>query len=140
MLETNNELDKNETFPPIDESETELCKALWVSVALQTVVDARSDSPKKTAQHDKRNALIWLKARDEEKSDFAMVCNLAGLDFQKTRARLLKIVSDKNESADFRCIKKALIENRGLELRSKYLKRIRKQESARSARRLTKAA
>ena len=134
MLETTNELDRNETFPPIDKSETELCKALWISAALQAVIDAKSNCPKKTSQHDKRNALIWLKAREEYNSDFATVCNLAGLDFQKTRAKLLEIVYNENESTDFRCIKKAMLENRGLELRSKYLKRIRRQESIRLTR------
>lgn len=115
----------------MDESETELCKALWISAALQAVVDARSKGNNPKAQRYKRRALIWLRAKEGEKSDFASVCNLAGLDFQKTRARLLKIAVSKEETADFRCIKKALLENRGLELRSKYLKRMRRQEKAR---------
>jgi len=127
---SNNE-NNHEPFPPIDESELELCKALWISVMLQAVVDARSNSNKPDAYHDRRRALLWLRAEKGEQSDFANVCNLAGLDFQKTQASLLKIVENKEATADFRCIKKALHENRGLELRSKYMKRIRRQGEAR---------
>jgi len=136
---SNNE-NNHQPFPPVDESETELCKALWVSVALQAVVDARSNSNKAKMQYYKRQALIWLKAREGEDSEFATVCNLAGLDFDKTRRRLLRVVQSQHETADFRCIKKALLENRGLELRSKYLKRIRKQEKARESQRAKQAA
>ena len=116
---------------PIHESESHLCRTLWVSVALQAVVDARSESPKPELKRAKEEALEWLTAKGGEDSDFASVCDLAGIDFEKTRARLLEVVEDKDKAADFRCIKKALLDNRGQELRSKYLKRIKRQEKAR---------
>lgn len=129
---TNNQERENH---PIDESETDLCRTLWVSVALQAVVDARSQSKKPALRRAKQEALEWLRAEDGDASDLASICDLAGLDFKKTQTRLLEIVASEEETADFRCIKKALMDNRGLELRSKYLKRITRQEKARKRRR-----
>lgn len=126
----------DERFPPIDEADLDLCRALWVSVALQAVVDARSNSKKRELLRNKEEALNWLAAEEDAESDFALVCDLAGIDFKKAQARLLQIVADPDETADFRCIKKALTDNRGHELRSKYLCRIRRQEKQRLKRRL----
>lgn len=130
-----NETD-NEQFPSIDEADLDLCRALWVSVALQAVVDARSNSKKRELQRDKEAAVNWLEAEEDLESDFALVCDLAGIDFKKAQARLLQIVDNPTETADFRCIKKALTNNKGYELRSKYLGRIRRQEKQRLKKRL----
>jgi len=135
--------DQNELFQPIDESETELCSALWMAVALQAVVDSRSKSSKPKIQRDKEEALQWLNADNHEENSLAYVCQMAGLDFKKTQQRLLEIVNSPDETVDFRCVKKALMDNRGIEDRSKYLKRIRRQKNAhyiRQAKELAKKA
>ena len=137
---TNNE---EREAQPIDECDTDLCRSLWVSAAMQAVIDARSNSKKKPIIKAKEEALEWLQAKEEEESDFAFVCSLAGLDYKKAQSRLLEIVNNPEETADFRCIRKALHDNKGMELRSKYLKRIRKQEDRRQiqkAQRLAQAA
>ena len=131
MLVTTTNDTGRESFPAIEDSETELCSTLWICVALQAVVDARNKSKKGKYEQYKRQAINWLRAPEGENSEFAMVCQLAGLNFEKTRTRLLRIASNKNETADFRCIKKALLGNRGMELRSNYLKRMRRQEKMR---------
>jgi len=125
---------------PIDECDTELCRALWVATALQAVVDARSNSSKKELQKAKAEALEWLQAKEGEGSDFAYVSNLADIDYKKAQSRLLEIVNDPDKIADFRCIKKALLGNRGMELRSKYFKRMRRQEEQRQMQRAKRLA
>lgn len=125
-------------FQPIDEADLDLCRALWVSVALQAVIDARSNSKKREFVRSKEEALEWLNAEKEEESPFALVCDLAGIDFKEARKRLLTIVDSPNELADFRCIKKALLDNRGHELRSKYLGRMRRQQRLREKQRREK--
>lgn len=125
---------------PIDECDTDLCRSLWVAVALQAVVDARSKSKKKDLQNAKAEAIEWLDAKEDEDSAFAHVCNLAGIDYQKAQSRLLEIVNDPEETADFRCIRKALLGNRGMEQRSKYLKRMRRQEEQRQIQRAKRLA
>lgn len=116
------------TYPPIDESETELCRALWVSVCVQAVVDARSETNDPKLKPQKAIAMEWLRAEEGEESDLAEVCSLAGLDFEKTQTRLLELATDDDRFLDFRCLKKALMSNRGIESRSSYFKRLRRQE------------
>ena len=137
-MEHNTDDGNTVNYPSIDESETELCRAIWVSVCVQAVVDARSatkDPKLKTVQAD---ALKWLQAEEEENSDLAEVCSLAGLNFQQTRTRLLDLATKDDRFLDFRCLKKALLCNRGNEPRSTYFKRLRKQERYRNIRRATK--
>ena len=122
---------------PIDETETDLCRTLWVSTALQAVVDARSKSKKRSLKKAKAEALEWLQATEGEESDFAVVCDLAGIDYKLARYRLLEIVQSTEETADFRCIRKTLQSNRGAELRSTYFKRMQRLETQRQLRRAT---
>lgn len=125
---------------PIDEGDTDLCRALWVSTALQAVVDARSESQKRSLKKAKADALEWLQASKEEESEFAVVCDLAGLDYRSTRSRLLEIVKSPEETADFRCIRKALQCNKGTELRSVYFKRMQRLETKRQLNRAKRLA
>lgn len=125
---------------PIDDCDTDLCVTLWVSAVLQAVIDARSNSKKKYLQTTKAEALEWLEAKEGDSSDFAYVCDLAGINYKAAQVRLLEIVNNPDETADFRCIRKAMQDNKGLELRSKYLKRIRSQEDKRQIQRAKRLA
>ena len=125
---------------PIDESETDLCRALWVSTALQAVVDARSQSKKRTLKKAKVEALEWLYAKEGDESEFAEVCDLAGIDYKMAQVRLLEIVNRPEENADFRCIRKALQDNKGMELRSLYFKRMKRLETKRQLQRAKRLA
>lgn len=60
--------------------------ALWQAVITQALMDARGESKKTEAEHDKRLARIWLKGVGD---DFADVCLYAGLtpEYVKLRAR-----------------------------------------------------
>lgn len=131
--------DERET-QPIDETETDLCRALWVSTALQAVVDARSESKKRSLRKAKADALTWLQAEEGDESEFAIVCDLAGIDYKMARSRLLEIVKSREETADFRCIRKALQSNKGMELRSSYFKRMKRLETKRQLNRAKRLA
>lgn len=111
---------------PIDETENDLCRALWIAVAIQAIIDASSKSRKKSAIREKSIALQWLSDAADENSDLAWVCDLAGIDFRELRKRFKKSLSNPSESIDFRCLKKAGIENRGSESRKRYFARARK--------------
>jgi len=124
--------DKPIQYPLIDESETDLCRALWIAAPVQAVIDAKSKRKRQEHQQAKQEALEWLEAKEGEASDFAEVCDLAGLDFQLTRERLLELVRDENAKVSFSCLKKAMMCNRGNEARSKYLKRMRRHEKQRA--------
>jgi hypothetical protein len=130
-MQDQQDFDFPKEYPPIDESETDLCRTLWVCVAVQAVIDARSDGKKPEHRREKEDAREWLQAKDEEQSEFAEMCSMAGLDFQKTRTKLLELATDDSRSLDFRCLKKTLMVNRNSESRSNYLKRSRKNERLR---------
>jgi len=137
----NQEQQQERKIQPIDECDTDLCVTFWVCVALQAVVDARSKSKKKYLQKAKAEALEWLEAKEGEESEFAQVCDYAGInDYKAAQTRLLEIVNNPEETADFRCIRKALQGNKGMELRSKYFKRMRYQEQKRQMKKATDLA
>lgn len=123
------DLNKPQIFSPIDETELDLCRVLWQSVALQTVIDARSKSQKPEMQEIRESALDWLRADSEYAADFEMVCEFAGLDPDKSRELFQDLAAYKREGVDFRCMKKEAPQNRGQEDRTRYLKRIRYQKS-----------
>jgi hypothetical protein len=125
------DFDFPEHYPPIDESETDLCRTLWVCVAVQAVIDARSNGKNPEHRREKQDAREWLEAKDGEQSEFAEMCSMAGLDFQKTRAKLLELVMDDRKGLDFRCLKKTLMVNRNSESRANFLRRARKNERQR---------
>jgi len=120
-------------YPPIDESETDSCRALWVSVAIQAVVDARSNRNRPEHRRHKKEALEWLEAKEGDESELAEICSLAGLDFETTRRKLLEFANDENEGLNFRCLRKAVAGKQCSEQRSKYLQRMRRREKARKA-------
>ncbi len=122
---------------PIDESETDLCRALWLAVAIQAVIDASSKSRKKSAIREKSSALQWLSDSSDEESDLACVCDLAGIDYRELRKRFKRSLREPENSIDFRCLKKAGIGNRGIESRKRYFARARKNARLRQERAAT---
>ena len=125
-------LDEAVCFEPVNETELGLCRALWVSVAMQALIDAKSQSKKPTMKQVKESALLWLQPEGENKSDFEMVCDFAGIDVDVAQERFLEIVENNEEGVDFRCLKKEAIHNRGQEQRSRYINRIRRQKAERT--------
>ena len=127
-------------FPAIAETEEDLCRALWLSVALQAIIDASSKSRKRTAIRDKSQALSWLSDPLDDESDLAYVCDLAAIDYRRLRKRFRKIMSGEVESVDFRCLKKLVNEEAKQENRNRYFARCRKNARHRLERISTSAA
>lgn len=119
---------ESRTETPIDETETDLCRALWIAVALQAIIDATSKSRKKPAIKDRSQALQWLADNTDEECDLALVCDLAGIDFRMLRKKFKQVLHEPNHSIDFRCLKKSEIANRETESRKRYFARTRKNE------------
>lgn len=126
-------MDNKENFEsrpetPIKETEEDLCRALWIAVAIQAIIDATSKSRKKSAIKEKSQALQWLADHADEESDLALVCDLAGIDFRMLRKKFKQVLRNPKDSIDFRCLKKSGIQNRGTESRKRYFARARKNE------------
>ncbi len=124
---------------PIDETEEDLCRALWLAVAIQAIIDATSKSRKKSAIKEKSQALLWLADNADEDSDLALICDLAGIDFRMLRKKFKQVLRNPSDSIDFRCLKKAGIENRGAESRKRYFARVRKNSRLKRERDLRKS-
>lgn len=131
ILQENFEL---RTETPIDETETDLCRALWIAVAFQAIIDATSKSRKKPAIKDRSKALAWLADNADEKSDLALVCDLANIDFKMLRKKFKQVLRNPSDSIDFRCLKKSGLECRETESRKRYFARARKNERIKQAR------
>ncbi|MFD0894751.1 hypothetical protein KBB96_04960 [Luteolibacter ambystomatis] len=118
-------MNDNEELPerkvaPIQETEEDLCRALWLAVAIQALIDASGKGGNSAYQTQARE---WLLGKGGITSDFAAVCDLAGIDFAKTRRRFTKVLKGETESIDFRCTKKAHLRNRSQESRKRYFRR-----------------
>ncbi len=100
-----NLMDDQRKGTPIDESETDFCRALWMAVLIQACIDARSGSTQRDTKRDKAEALAWL-SDAEEGGDFVTVCELAGLDPSKARKSIKRFLGQKNARIDFRCLRK----------------------------------
>ena len=105
---------------PIDQTEEDLCRCLWLAVAVQALIDA---SGKGGNSVDQSQAREWLKARSGSDSEFATVCDLAGIDFERTRNQFEKVLKQEVEPIDFRCMKKAYAHNRSHEDRKRFFRR-----------------
>lgn len=119
-------MNDNDNFPerqiaPVQETEEDLCRALWLAVAIQALIDATGKGGNPVYQAQARE---WLLGKGNIGSDFASVCDLAGIDFEKTRTRFAQVMRGESESIDFRCAKKAHLHNRCQESRKRYLSRI----------------
>ena len=78
---------RNSYCPDVAELEhdTDPRTALWRAVFAQAIMDAKSKSNKQEYEYIRHTALHWLL---EEKSDFSMVCELAGFDPEHMRQRI----------------------------------------------------
>jgi hypothetical protein len=110
-------------YEPIQETEEDLCRALWLAVAVQGLIDA---SGKSGNSIDKARAEEWLVGRGGITSDFATVCDLAGIDPERTKKRFQEILRGNLEQIDFRCMKKACLKNRSEESRKRFFRRAEK--------------
>ena len=108
-------------FETITEGDEATCRTLWLSVILQQILDARGKFGNSITQ---RQAEIWLEGRGGIMSDFAEVCSLAGVSFEKTRRRCLQILADDSITIDFRAIKQDKEENRTTNSRKRYFRRV----------------
>lgn len=117
---------------PVQETEEDLCRALWLAVAIQALIDASGKGGNPAYQAQARE---WLKGKGGITSDFASVCDLAGIDFEKTRKRFSEVLKGESESIDFRSTKKAHLRNRSQESRKRYFRRAERNARIRSEQR-----
>ena len=121
-----NNLDEpiNEEIPETDD---DLCRAMWISVILQAVLDAKSKSNKSCLQKQRQRARDWLGLDGhEEIDDYRFVCELAGIDINKMNRVVERVIAEEGAPLDFRCLKKAQMPNRTGELRTRYFRRLKK--------------
>lgn len=105
---------------PVQETEEDLCRSLWLAVAIQALIDATGKGGNSLNQ---AQAIEWLKGKGGITSDFACVCDLAGIDFERTRKKFEQVIKREVESIDFRCMKKAGANNRSNENRKRFFRR-----------------
>jgi hypothetical protein len=116
--------DNESQFPPIgpiEQCDEDLCRTMWIAVILQAIIDAGGKSCNRLEQAKARE---WLEGRGGIFSEFAAICELAGLDFQKTRTRCSHLIRGEGEALDFRCMKKPLVHNRMKEDPKRYYQRV----------------
>ena len=119
----------------IEEEDGDACRLLWLSVILQNLSDALYKSDSYPFEQRRKDAREWIEAREGAASDLAMVCSLAGVDFQRTKQRLDLFVSGELKSIDFRCLRKGKCTDSIPESRSTYLGRKRRYEAKRDLKR-----
>ncbi len=81
-----------------------LCRALWLSVIAQAMVDAKSRSRKTTARRARTRAIAWFNQTGSH-SDFELVCDLAGVRAEDVRG-VLQQIREGEKTIDFRCLRK----------------------------------
>jgi hypothetical protein len=117
----------------ISETDDDLCRAMWISVILQAVLDAKSKSNKKCLQKQRQRAREWLGLDGHEDiDDYRLVCELAGIDIDKMNHVVTRVIAEEGAPLDFRCLKKAQMPNRTGELRSRYFRRLEKRRIRRA--------
>ena len=87
-----------------------LCRALWLSVIAQAMVDAKSKASKPEERRARCEALAWF-GQHAEDSDFVETCDLAGVCPKEVR-EILKKVRRGERKVDFRCLRKVKLTNR----------------------------
>ena len=117
---------------PVQETEEDLCRALWLATIVQALLDA-TGNPRN--EEDKLEARHWLEGRNCPTSDFAEVCDLAGIDFEIGGRFVTKVLEGKLDCIDFRCTKKAQLRNRSQESRKRYFRRADRNARMRSEQR-----
>ena len=113
----------------IPETDADLCRAMWIAVILQALLDAKSNSLKKCLQKKRAEAREWLGLDGKQDSeDYKYVCDLAGIDIVKMNRVIQRVLANEGEPLDFRCLKKARISNRGGEQRSSYFRHLKRRK------------
>ncbi|MDF1816415.1 MAG: hypothetical protein P1V20_29715 [Verrucomicrobiales bacterium] len=87
-----------------------LCRALWLAVIVQALVDARSQSKKLCNRKERAAAKAWL-AQSGPESDFEITCDLAGVRPEDVRA-VFKRTRRGEKTVDFRCLRKPKLTDR----------------------------
>jgi len=131
-MEQNNNTAEERIIVPIDEHDTEKCRVLWLAVIMQNLSDGLNHSDKYPFKQRRIDALKWFEAEEGEGSDFAMVCDLAGIDFERTKKRIDGFISGRLNSIDFRCLRKSVDGTPNSKSRREYLTRQRRTEESRA--------
>jgi hypothetical protein len=131
MEHSNDNNPEQRIIVPIDENDTENCRILWLSVIVQNLNDSLYKSDKYPFKKRRVEALEWFAAPGGEGSDFAMVCNLANVDFQETKTRIDDFIAGRQNSIDFRCLRRGE-HGSTTSARREYMARKRRTEERRS--------
>lgn len=92
---------------PIPEGDHDLCRALWLSVLVQAVVDAKSQRSRPCFKRHQTHALDWINGvTDEEEKNFIEVCDLAGVDPVEMRQMIENALESNSDNFNFRCLMK----------------------------------
>lgn len=112
----------------IDKTDNDLCRALWISVIVQAMIDIGVRATNSENKRRRSEVLQWLGQDPDAINDFETVCSLAGLEPSAIRKIMKDILRGKGPSIDFRATKRALAKNRGQEDRKRYFRRARKNQ------------
>ncbi len=115
----------------IEQGDEGVCRTMWLSVIVQSLSDALTTSNKHPFGRNREEALKWFAAEEGEGSDFATICNLAGVNFRQTQERINLFLNDELEALDFRCIRKGKLG--ATESRKTFMRRARKNVERRKA-------
>ncbi|MEM6823013.1 MAG: hypothetical protein AAF558_13870 [Verrucomicrobiota bacterium] len=84
--------------------------SLWRAVLVQVIIDAKTKAKCREQRKAKAEALAWL-SQPEEGSDFALICDLAGLSPSATRKAVKQIMRG-DRKISFSCMRKERSERR----------------------------
>lgn len=127
-MEYNESDERISFFDVIEEGDEDICRSMWLGVILQAVLDAKGKYGNTVTQ---AHAKVWLEGREGLKSDFAAVCSLAGVDFERTRSRCIGLLQQEKENIDFRAMKKDKSDNRTASNRKRYFRRAERNQKLR---------
>ena len=105
----NEQLDLEQQRPsiPIPPGDDDLCRALWLSVLVQAVVDAKSKRSRSCFKRYQDRALDWINgSTDDEDQNFIEVCHLAGVDPIEMRRLISEALVSDSDNFNFRCLMK----------------------------------
>lgn len=126
---TKNECNQeNRVIVPLSEEDGDICQVLWLSVIMQGLSDALSDSDQYPFKQRREEALRWFAAGKGYHSDFAMICDMAGVDFKMAKERINLFLTGELPVIDFRCFRKGNLYAPATESRKRFFKRAREKE------------
>ena len=95
------EFDQERQQKLLEEIDVAQCRGIWAAVLIQTCIDARSKGGGRDVIKARAEALAWFADNDED-SEFALVCELAGIDPRRFKRNIRKFL-DPQGGLDFRC-------------------------------------